>query len=102
MSAPHTRYPFSRRRESMARYPAGQRRRDVPDVDGAVLRLMPADPPDVVVPERRAGDDEEALLLQPGHGEVALDAAPTVQHRGVRDGADRPVHVVVAQPLEEP
>ena len=58
---------------------AGHRRRDVADGDRARLGRgggeVAPDPGEVVAAERRAGDDEEALLLEPGHREVALDPA---------------------------
>ena len=76
-------------------------RGDVLDCDRAVLRRVLADPGEVVPPERRAGDDAEAILRQPRHGEVALDPAPRVQHLRVGDRADLAGDVVVAEPLEQ-
>ena len=60
-----------------------------------------ADPGEVVVAERGAGDDREALLLQPRDGEVALDPAAPVEHLRVGDLPDLARDAVVAQPLEE-
>ena len=62
---------------------------------------MAANPAQVVVAEGRAGHDEEALVFEAGDGEIALDPAPPVQHLGVGDLADRTLHLVVAQALEE-
>src|SRR5207237_6728690 len=62
---------------------------------------MTADPAQVVVAEGGAGDDEEPILAEPSHGEVALDPAVLVEHVRVGDATDGAVHVVGAQPLQE-
>jgi len=48
-----------------------------------------------------AGYHPEAVLVNSGHGEVALDPAPVVEHGGVGDLANRMVHLVGGDPLEE-
>ena len=80
---------------------AGEPRRHVLDQHGAVVRRMRADPGGVVLPEGRAGDDAEAVLGEPGDGEIALDPAALVEHLRVRDRADVTRDAVVAEPLEE-
>ena len=65
-----------------------QRRGDVGDLDRAVVREVAADPLAVVVAERRAGHDREALLREAGDGEVALDPTAAVEHLRVGDLAD--------------
>ena len=67
----------------------------------AVGRQMAAHPLAVVVAEGGAGDDREELLAQPGDGEVALDAAASVQHLGVGDPAGLARDPVVAEAFEE-
>ena len=79
----------------------GIRRRDVDDGDRAVDREVLPEPGGVVLAERRAGDDPEALLTQPRDREVALDPASLVQHLRVRDPSDLAGDTVRAQPLEE-
>src|SRR4051794_2294983 len=61
---------------------------------------MPPDPFAVVVPKGGAGNDREALLADTGDREVALDAAPPVEHLGVGDLADVAGNLVVAEPVE--
>ena len=63
-------------------------------------RMRP-DPGQVVLAERRPGDDPEAILGEPRHGEVALDPATLVQHLRVRDRAHVAGDLVVAEVLEE-
>ena len=62
---------------------------------------MRADPGEVVLAERGAGDDPEAVLGQAGDREVALDPAAAVQHRRVGDRADVARDPVRAEMLEE-
>ena len=62
---------------------------------------MLAHPPEVMVAEGGPGDDEESILLEPGHREVALDPATTVEHLRVGDAAGGTVHLVVAEALQE-
>jgi len=51
--------------------------------------------------ERRAGDDEEALLAEPRNGEVAFDAAALVEALCLNDCADGHVNLVGADVFEE-
>ena len=53
------------------------------------------------VPERGAGDDPEAILLELRDREVALDPAAAVEHLRVGDLARAADDAVVAQPLEQ-
>ena len=62
---------------------------------------MAPDPLTVVVAERRAGDDREALIAEAGDREVALDPAPAVQHLRVGDLPHVARDTVVAEPLHE-
>ena len=62
---------------------------------------MLAHPSEVVVAEGGPGDDEEAVLLEPGHREVALDPAAPVEHLGVGHAPHRMIHLVVAESLQE-
>ena len=80
---------------------AGIARRHVLDGHGAVIRRVLPDPREVVLAERRAGDDAEAILREPRDGEIALDPAVLVQHRRVGDRADVARDPVVAEALEE-
>ena len=75
------------------------RRGDVLDRD--VARRVLADPREIVLAEGRPGHDPEPIVGEPGDGEVALDSAARVQHRGVGDGAHVARDPVCAQPLEE-
>ena len=70
------------------------------DVELAEPGLL-AQPGQVVVAERGAGDHPEPLLGEPGDGEVGLDAAAGVERLGVGEVADLAGHLVVAHPLEE-
>ncbi len=81
------------RREDLRRARAPQRearpaRGHVGAAHAAVAGRVPADPAEVVVAERRAGDDREQLLLDARDREVALDPAARVEHLRVRDRAD--------------
>ena len=51
--------------------------------------------------EGRPGDDQEPSRGEAGDGEIALDAAAFVQHRGVHDAAHRLVHIVGAHVLQK-
>src|SRR5688572_2756710 len=62
---------------------------------------MTANPAKVVPAEGGPGDDLEAVLGEPRHREVALDAPALVEHLGVGDGTDVPPDTVVAEGLEE-
>ena len=62
---------------------------------------MLADPREVVLAERGARHDPEAIAGQTRHGEVALDAAARVQHLRVGHLADVARDAVRAEPLEE-
>jgi hypothetical protein len=50
-------------------------------------------------PEGAAGHHVEAVLVEPGEGEVGLDAAALVAELGVDQRAGRLVEVVGGQPL---
>ena len=69
--------------------------------DRTVHRVVLAHPGQVMVAEGGPGDDEESILLEPGHREVALDPATTVEHLRVGDAAGGTVHLVVAEALQE-
>ena len=71
------------------------------DVHRAIVRLMLAHPAEVVVAKGGPGDDEEALVVEAGHREIALDPTAPVQHLRVGDAPWRAIHVVVAQALKK-
>ena len=81
---------------------AGERRRHVGDVHRPVARRVLADPREVVLAERGAGDDPEPILGEPRHREVALDPAALVEHLRVGDGPDVAGDPVRAERFEEP
>src|SRR5437867_2144982 len=62
---------------------------------------MTTNPAQIVVAEGRARHDEETILPEASHREVALDPAAAVEHVRVRDAADGPIHIVGAQALEK-
>ena len=62
---------------------------------------LPAQPGRVVRAERGAGDHQERVGGQPGHGEVRLDAAARVERLRVGDVADVARDLVVADPLQK-
>ena len=64
------------------------------------VRDIALDPREVVGREAGAGDDVVGVVRDPGHGEVAFDAAAGVAHLGVDQAARRPGHVVGADPGE--
>ena len=63
--------------------------RDVVKQHAAVVGQVPPEPAEVVLPDRRAGDQQEAVRGDPGDRQVALDAAAAVEQLGVDDPADR-------------
>ena len=67
----------------------------------AVVRQVPAQPGQVVLPERGPGDEQVAVGRDPGDGHVALDPAAPVEQLRVDDPPDRHVDVVGAHRLEE-
>ena len=67
----------------------------------AVAGQVAPDPFTIVVAEGGTGDDREALLAEPGDGEVALDPATRVEHLGVGDLPDLAGDLVVAEPFEQ-
>ena len=92
--------------EDVARPRAPQREADAPrrqvvEEHAPVVRQVPAQPGQVVLPERGAGDEQVAVGRDPGHGHVALDPAAPVEELGVDDPPDRHVDVVRAHRLEE-
>ena len=94
------------RREDVARPGSPQREADPAGCDvveqhAAVIGQVPPQPAQVVLPDRGPGDHQVAVGRDPGHRQVALDAAALVEQLRVDDPADRYVHVVRAQPLEE-
>ena len=68
---------------------AGPGRRDVADLDRAVVGQVLPDPAEIVVADGRPRHDQEPVRGQPGDREVGLDAATVVQHLGVDDPPDR-------------
>ena len=60
---------------------------------------MLAQPAEVVVAKGGPGDDEEAVVVKAGYGEIAFDPAAPVQHLRVGDAPGRAIHVVVTQDL---
>src|SRR5581483_3073028 len=80
---------------------AREGRRDVVHEDGAVTRHVPLEPRPVVRPERRPGDEQEAILAAAHDRKVRLDAAAMVEELRVHDRADGAVDAVRAQPFEE-
>ena len=67
----------------------------------AIGRQVPAQPGQVVLPERGARDEQVAVGGDPRHGHVALDTAAPVEELGVDDPPDRHVDVVRAHRLQE-
>src|SRR5439155_27251980 len=88
--------PPPRAPEAETREAAG----NVPNLHTVLVAELLADPAQVMVAERRARDQPEAIFGEPGYGEIALDAAAPVQHLRVDDGPDRSIDVVGAHPLE--
>ncbi len=69
-------------------------------VEVAEPRLL-AQPGEVMGAVRRPGDHPEPVLVEPGHGEVGLDAAARVERLGVGHVTDAAGYGVVADPLQE-
>ena len=80
---------------------AAQPRRLVLEHRRAVPGQVAGHPRDVVAADRAARDDEEVVLGQARDREVAHDPAARRAHRGVDDRADRAVHVVGGELLQE-
>ena len=74
----------------------------VAQLDGVVARAhVQAQPAEVGVDRRRAGDDAEALLAEARDGDVGHDAAALVQELRVDDAPRAAVDVRVADALEQ-
>ena len=61
------------------------------------MRLHPAQ---IVESHSSTRDHHKAVLTEPRHGQVALDAAPGREHRRVRDSPDGLVHLIGRKTLE--
>ena len=59
------------------------------------------EPHEIMDPEGRACNDEEAVFRHPGDDDVRLDAAPVVAKLGIGCGAHGPVHVACRHMIQK-
>ena len=74
---------------------------DVGDLDGAVRGAVVPNLGQVVRAHRGPGQHQEAIRAQAGDGQIAVDAASLVQHRGIDNLPGRAVHLIGCDVLQK-